>query len=861
MRVRFLFQADDQGDDRGDDRGNPRGEGAPRGSSDRTVRATGRSAHGRLHRIMLVPLVAGCLLPLAGSATAATPAAAPAARVGTASSTAALAAAGSAHGTGLRPSTIRVPAARGLTAARRIGAVRAATSVPAAVDLTPYAASPGDQGQVGSCVGWATGYTLQGWYANYQRHAGAPFAPMYVYAQINGGRDAGAYIPSAWNILESQGVAEQRVYSQGNYDWSTQPTTAQKTNAAAHKTRSHAYLFSGDNQGPAAQTALQAALAGGQPVVIGLAVHSGFGALSPTNQVWRLANTTGKSLLGYHAIVAVGYDATGLRIENSWGTSWGAGGFATLAWDFVNRYLIEASVGTGFTTTNQPVAPKVTQLSKAALSTSGGETLTITGTELSTVDKTAAGAARLVNVADPTVTAPLTVTAATPTTLTASTTAAPTGSGGVPVQGAYRVVLTGSGGTSSATEAAATVTVLAPYAVRVESGATALTGGGTKITLTGTGFGSSSAAFTANKVTGTVNAQAAVVTWVNDTTVQITVPASGGASVASIVLLHAGVPGPSVSVPYVLPPPAVLGVTPAVASSAGATLTVAVSGLSTGDSTTSVRLVNVASPTVVVTGQITGRSAAALTVVVPALPSDGQGNRVVGSYRVVVTGASGASAPRGDADQVTFVTPYVISVAAGSLASAAGGTALAVTGTDFGTTAALNVRNRITATVNGQVASVTWIGDTLVTVAVPAGAPGAAAAVRLLRNGIASQPDGTTRYAAVITGSTQPSGPSRGGWLSTLSGVGFAGSGGWALVDSAGTVAATLPVVATRDALTAASSGVVLTSGTQATVKLPAAPAGHPGVYGLTFIPSQGAFPGATAGLTSKAYLVYADLG
>ena len=48
------------------------------------------------------------------------------------------------------------------------------------------------------------------------------------------------------------------------------------------------------------------------------------------------------SFAGYHAVTALGYDATGLRIENQWGTGWGDAGWATLGWAFVNKYVVEA---------------------------------------------------------------------------------------------------------------------------------------------------------------------------------------------------------------------------------------------------------------------------------------------------------------------------------------------------------------------------------------------------------------------------------------------------------------------------------------------------------------------------------------
>jgi C1A family cysteine protease len=808
----------------------------------------------RVRAAVLAAAVGGSLLPLTAAAAATTAPSRPIAATPTIATT--------AHGTGLTPSTLRVTAANGLARARQIGAVRAAAaSLPASVDLTPYAISPGDQRAVSSCVGWATGYTLLGWYANYQKHAGAPFAPMYVYSQINGGRDAGATIPSAWNILESQGVAEQAAYSQGNYNWADRPTTAETTNAAQHKTRSHAYLFSGDNQGGNAQIAIETALASNNPVVIGIPVHSGFGSLSPSNQVWRLSNTTGQNLLGYHALVAVGYDSTGIRIENSWGTGWGAAGFATLAWDFVNRYIFEASVGTGFVITNQNVAPKVTAVSRTAVSSRGGDTLTVTATGLSTVDTTATGAVRLVNVADPSVSVPLTVTGSTASTLTVTAGAAPTGTDGKPVTGAYRVVLTGSGGTSAVSDATAGVAVLTPYDVSVEQSASALTTGGSKITLTGAGFGSTATAFSGNGITATVNGKSAQVSWLSDTKVQVAVPADASSPVASIVLLRQGVPSVAVTVPYLPPAPVVSSVSPATVATTGGTVTVTATQLSTvSTGTTTVRLVNVANPAITGVGTIASRTGSALTVSLPAAPVDGNGAPVGGAYRVVVVGAGGSSTATGTADQVTYLTPYTISVAPGSVASAAGGTLLPVTGSGFGATSAAFTANKVTVTVGGRAATVTWVNDTRVTVTVPAGTPGAPVSVVLLRNGLASQPDTNAKYVAVITGSSQQAGPTAGGWTTSLTGVGFK-AGSWSLVDNAGNTVATLPSVSTRDALNPAASGVFVQSTSAAVVKLPAAPAGQPGSYTLTFTPDRSAYPAASAAYTSKAVIIYSDLG
>jgi hypothetical protein len=37
------------------------------------------------------------------------------------------------------------------------------------------------------------------------------------------------------------------------------------------------------------------------------------------------------------------YDANGVWIENTWGTSWGLYGWAELSWSFINQYAWEAA--------------------------------------------------------------------------------------------------------------------------------------------------------------------------------------------------------------------------------------------------------------------------------------------------------------------------------------------------------------------------------------------------------------------------------------------------------------------------------------------------------------------------------------
>jgi hypothetical protein len=52
--------------------------------------------------------------------------------------------------------------------------------------------------------------------------------------------------------------------------------------------------------------------------------------------------SAGMTDYGNHAVFAPKYDAAGVWIENSWGTSWGLQGWAELSWAFVDDYAYEA---------------------------------------------------------------------------------------------------------------------------------------------------------------------------------------------------------------------------------------------------------------------------------------------------------------------------------------------------------------------------------------------------------------------------------------------------------------------------------------------------------------------------------------
>lgn len=208
-------------------------------------------------------------------------------------------------------------------------------AAPASADLTQYALSPGDQGPVGSCVTWATGYSGYGILMNEQGISGAPMAPMYIYAQIAQGNDTGTYGSVALKMEQQQGIDTQSDYWQGTTDYTTQPDASETANAAHYKLSGFVQL---PTSGPSARAAIEDAISQGEPVPIGFSVQQSFmdlNAQTASDYSYTPGDTGSDPVVGGHEITIVAYNDQGVTIENSWGTSnWGNGGYANLPWSF-----------------------------------------------------------------------------------------------------------------------------------------------------------------------------------------------------------------------------------------------------------------------------------------------------------------------------------------------------------------------------------------------------------------------------------------------------------------------------------------------------------------------------------------------
>lgn len=178
---------------------------------------------------------------------------------------------------------------------------------------------------------------------------------------------------------------------------------------------------------------------------------------------------------------------------------------------------------------------------------------------------------------------------------------------------------------------------------------------------------------------------------------------------------------------------------------------------------------------------------------------DGTGAADTGQVDVRVTNAQGTSAV-GTGAKFAYRQPLTATVPADTLLNSVSGSFITV-GMDYTLSGSAGfTAEKITATVGGAAAVVTYADTTHVKIAVPAGTPSnTPTTVALFHDGVAGTPDTTNaRYAAVITSLSRTFGPRAGGGAAiTVRGKGFTGAESWKFGDNDATCTVTNDTTAT----------------------------------------------------------------
>jgi hypothetical protein len=202
------------------------------------------------------------------------------------------------------------------------------TVLPVSVDLSGRMPLPGDQGGMGSCVGWAVAYARTFYAAHYEgrdpREPANIVSPNYLYLGTHpGGCDSGS------NWTDVVAVLKKGALSLVDYPY-TQSCKAPPANIVARATDFRVLGFRVIDLTKIED--IKGQIARGHPVLFSFNATGAFDNLRGDGTYTQPIRN---SHAGGHAMVLVGYDDVrqAFRLINSWGQKWGDRGYAWISFE------------------------------------------------------------------------------------------------------------------------------------------------------------------------------------------------------------------------------------------------------------------------------------------------------------------------------------------------------------------------------------------------------------------------------------------------------------------------------------------------------------------------------------------------
>lgn len=211
-------------------------------------------------------------------------------------------------------------------------------TLPSSVDLTNYLPPIGNQGQYGTCVGWAVGYNCRtflyakskGLSKSQLKNTSNQFSPKDLFWSIKddykGQNCNGTNFEYAFDVMIKRGIARLSTVpytSLGSCTYDPDGTGG-SSEAASFKIKNYRQI-------EVDKTTIKQYLANGQLVVFGARLGDEFMNANTSDVLYRQSyGYTGQH--AYHAMVCSGYDDTkgsngAFRVVNSWGENWGDAGY------------------------------------------------------------------------------------------------------------------------------------------------------------------------------------------------------------------------------------------------------------------------------------------------------------------------------------------------------------------------------------------------------------------------------------------------------------------------------------------------------------------------------------------------------
>ena len=227
---------------------------------------------------------------------------------------------------------------------------------PATVDLRPWCSPIEDQGQLGSCTANAACGVLE----YYERRAFGKHldaSRLFVYKATRNmlglTGDTGAWLRSTMGTLAIFGAPPEKYWPYDIPKFDVEPPAFCYAYAQSFQALKYYRLDPAGSDKTAVLGAIKSQLAAGLPSMFGFTVYASIRTPGLAGKIPMPAPR--ENVIGGHAIVAVGYDDTlqivnpagapkttgAFLIRNSWGQSWGQGGYGWLPYDYVTKGLAQ----------------------------------------------------------------------------------------------------------------------------------------------------------------------------------------------------------------------------------------------------------------------------------------------------------------------------------------------------------------------------------------------------------------------------------------------------------------------------------------------------------------------------------------
>lgn len=212
--------------------------------------------------------------------------------------------------------------------------------LPLSVDWRKICPAIYDQGQLGSCTANAIAALVE--IDCIKQHRVPVWVPSRLFIYYNErfmentvDSDSGAMIRDGIKSLNLYGYVPESEWPYVESKFAVTPATNVYTDALKNSVAIKDY-----GSVPQDLYDMKVAIASGYPIVIGFTVYESFMSAEVAKTGHVPMPHAGEQSVGGHAVLIVGYNASGWIVRNSWGSGWGMAGYFLMPFEyFTNQRL------------------------------------------------------------------------------------------------------------------------------------------------------------------------------------------------------------------------------------------------------------------------------------------------------------------------------------------------------------------------------------------------------------------------------------------------------------------------------------------------------------------------------------------